>query len=110
MLLRVGNGLAEDLLMSEMHAVKKSNRQANSATLGFQFARGMDDFHGSRRRRRQGESEAGPGLRFCRKRRAASFPISCLIISRFEDGQISFKNGITRFSRSLCGSASTCSN
>jgi hypothetical protein len=31
----VGNGLTDDLLMAEMHAVEKANREANFFAFGF---------------------------------------------------------------------------
>jgi hypothetical protein len=37
MLTRVSNGLPDDLLMSEMDAVEKSDRQANLAACGSEF-------------------------------------------------------------------------
>ena len=42
---RVGDGLADDLLMAEMNAVENADGQADFATAGLQFVCGMDDFH-----------------------------------------------------------------
>jgi hypothetical protein len=45
MLARVGDGLPDDLLVAEMHAVEKTNGEADLAAARFQFIRGVDDFH-----------------------------------------------------------------
>jgi hypothetical protein len=44
-LVRVGDGLANDLLMTKMNAVKNADGQADFAAAGLQFFCGMDDFH-----------------------------------------------------------------
>ena len=48
-LARVGDGLADDLLMAEVDAVKKADGQADFAAAGLQFICGMDDFHVAQR-------------------------------------------------------------
>jgi hypothetical protein len=42
---RVGNSLPDDLLMPEMNAVEKTNRQADFAALRIQFFGGANDVH-----------------------------------------------------------------
>jgi hypothetical protein len=44
-LARIGNCLPDDLLVAEMHAVKKTDGEADLFAFGFQFVRGVDDFH-----------------------------------------------------------------
>src|SRR5208282_6937039 len=48
-LVRIGDGLADDLLMAEMDAVENADGQAALAVAGLQFVCGMDDFHVSQR-------------------------------------------------------------
>ena len=48
-LARIGDGLPDDLLVAEMHAVKNADGQADLAAAGVEFVRGVDDFHSSRR-------------------------------------------------------------
>jgi hypothetical protein len=45
MLAGVGDGLPDDLLMAEMHAVKKTDGQADLAVAGFQLGGVMNQFH-----------------------------------------------------------------
>jgi hypothetical protein len=47
MLPGVGDGLPDDLLMPEVHAVKEADGQADLASGWLQFVRGVDDAHGS---------------------------------------------------------------
>jgi len=42
---RVGDGLADDLLMAEMNAVENADGHADLAAAGLQFFGGMDDLH-----------------------------------------------------------------
>ena len=44
-LARVGDGLADDLLVAEVDAVKKADGQADLAAAGFQFFGGVNQFH-----------------------------------------------------------------
>jgi hypothetical protein len=41
----VGNRLADDLLMAEMHAVKHADGEADFATAGLQLRWGTNEFH-----------------------------------------------------------------
>ena len=43
--LSIGNGLANDLLMPEMHAVEKADRQAHLLRAGLQFGWTVYDAH-----------------------------------------------------------------
>ncbi len=45
MLLRIRDGLADDLLVAEMDAVENSNGDADFKCAGFQFVGGADDIH-----------------------------------------------------------------
>lgn len=45
-LLRVGNGLANNLLVAEMNAVEHANRDADFALAGVEFVGRADDVHG----------------------------------------------------------------
>jgi len=45
----IGDGLADDLLMAEVDAVKKADGQADLAPGRLQFICGVDDFHISQR-------------------------------------------------------------
>jgi hypothetical protein len=42
---RVRDGLANDLLVTEMHAVEHANRDANLARSGIEFLSSVDDSH-----------------------------------------------------------------
>ena len=42
---RIGDGLADDLLVAEMHTVEKTDGQADLAAARLEFVRGADDFH-----------------------------------------------------------------
>src|ERR1700683_2130706 len=44
-LTRIRNCLPDDLLMSKMHAVEKTDRKADFFAFGLQFICGVDDFH-----------------------------------------------------------------
>ena len=44
-LARIGDGLPDDLLVAEMHAVKKADGQADLAAAGLEFIGGANDFH-----------------------------------------------------------------
>jgi hypothetical protein len=45
MLMRVCNRLAQDLLMTQVNAVKKTNREANSFAVRFQLVCGVENVH-----------------------------------------------------------------
>jgi hypothetical protein len=45
MLACVGNCLPDDLLVTEMHSIEKTNRKADFFAFGFQFVCSVDDFH-----------------------------------------------------------------
>ena len=52
-LARVADGLADNLLVTQMHAIKEADGHANFAARGFQFTRGVDDGHLTQRRWRE---------------------------------------------------------
>jgi hypothetical protein len=42
---RIGDGLPDDLLVAKMHAVEKTDGQADLAPIRLQLTCGVDDFH-----------------------------------------------------------------
>ena len=46
-LARIGEGLPDDLLVAEMHAVEEADGQADLAAARLQFIGGVDDLHGN---------------------------------------------------------------
>jgi hypothetical protein len=44
-LLGIGCGLADDLLVAQVNAIEKANRQADFAPGGLQFTKLMNEFH-----------------------------------------------------------------
>jgi len=77
--------LTNDLLMAQVHPVKKSNRQANPMPGRTQFAQGVNDSHN-----------------------LEGLELAIRIMRRY--WPLSFKNGMTSFSNSRVGSFITSSN
>jgi hypothetical protein len=44
-LARIRDGLPDDLLMTKVHSVEKTNREADLAVAGVQFVGGSDELH-----------------------------------------------------------------
>ena len=98
-LTRVGDGLADDLLMTEVDAVKNADGQANLAVAVAKFICTVNDVH---RGNCSGISEECRII--FRWRRSAESPL------RGHDPAASFKNGITLFSNSAAVNFNTSSS